>query len=370
VERDVPRYATDALQARLARFIAKASAPCAVSGSDGVWVGTNLGSVRERNEDRVLITFASYKTAPRKDFILAVLCDGIGGLSRGDDAAILAISVFVSRVLRTAKLTNRERLYEAALRANDAVYGMLAGRGGATLSAVLVNGEEPVVGVNIGDSRIYGISEARKLIQLSRDDTLAAILGKQDDDRGKNELLQFVGMGEGIEPQIIIASQSEASSFLVTSDGIHGAPSDALDQVVRNIRDDSDLIRRLIKLSNALGGHDNGTVCLLPAHVTTPNSHLDQGLTLSFLSPSDRLEIWIPVLADEMRHDRLPPALANTDEPAPDPLLVSTGLNSTKTRSHKKRSRLRKSPSTADKLPLEKPERPPLNVQFPGKDET
>jgi PPM family protein phosphatase len=302
------RPTDDALQRRLARFVTEAKTPRSVAGSMGIWVGTNLGAVREQNQDRALVTSASYKTAPQKNFILGALCDGIGGLARGEDAAVLAISVFVSRFLRTPKLPAADRLRGAAMVANAAVYSMLGGRGGTTLSAVLVNGQVDAIGVNVGDSRIYCISHTRELIQLSRDDTLGGVLGRRDDAAHRNELLQFLGMGEGLEPHILTAQPEDSSALLVTSDGIHGAPSDALAQVVRNARTGAQLVRRLIDLSDALGGHDNGTAFVLPTRVQ-PHQDEDQGLNLRFWSASDRLEIWIPVLADEVRQEHLPPAL-------------------------------------------------------------
>jgi serine/threonine protein phosphatase PrpC len=191
MERGGERLTDDALQRRLARFVAEVRTPRSVAGSTGIWIGTNLGAVREQNEDRALVTSASYKTAPQKNFVLGALCDGIGGLARGRDAAVLAISVFVSRLLRTPKLSTADRLRGAAVAANAAVYAMLGGRGGTTLSAVLINGQGHAVGVNVGDSRIYCISQSRELIQLSRDDTLGGVLGRRDHAMRRNELLQF-----------------------------------------------------------------------------------------------------------------------------------------------------------------------------------
>ena len=52
----------------------------------------------------------------------------------------------------------------------------------------------------------------------------------------------------------------------------------------------------LLALNDALGGEDNGTAVLLPTRFDVPDSDSEQGLTLTFWSPSDRLEIWIPAL--------------------------------------------------------------------------
>jgi len=153
----------DTLQRRLAQFLAGLKASRAFNGAADMGVGTSLGAVRDANEDRALIARVSYAPTPDRSFALGVVCDGIGGLPRGGDAAFWAVSVFVSRFLRTPKLGTPDRLVAAATAANHAVYELLGGRGGATLSAVVVDRLGNVCGVNVGDSRIYGITQSRLL---------------------------------------------------------------------------------------------------------------------------------------------------------------------------------------------------------------
>jgi PPM family protein phosphatase len=287
--------ADDALERRIARFVAEEKAPYSVNGTPDICLGTCIGAVREQNQDRALITFASYPTAPEKSFALGIVCDGMGGLARGDEAAVIAVSVFASRVIRWPNQPTPDRLRWAALAANQAVYRSLSGRGGATLSAVMVGLPGTVVGVNAGDSRIYGLTRSRDVKQLSRDDNVAALLGQQE-GFGANQLVQFVGMGDGIAPRIIDADQNEFDSILITTDGVHCASPATFAQAVRAPTNNHDLIRRLLALNDALGGHDNGTALVLPTRFEAPNGDSEQGLNLTFWSPSDRLEIWIPAL--------------------------------------------------------------------------
>jgi serine/threonine protein phosphatase PrpC len=219
----------------------------------------------------------------------------MGGLISGDEAAVIAVSVFVSRVIRWPSQPAPDRLRWAALAANDAVCKSLGGLGGTTLSAVMVGWQGTVVGVNAGDSRIYGLTRSRDVKQLSRDDTITGLLGRQE-GMGADRLIQFIGMGAGIEPRIVDMDQGEFDSILITSDGIHCAPRAAFSQAIRAAASNLDLIRRLLALSDALGGQDNGTALLLPTRFGVPNGDSEQGLNLTFWSPSDRLEIWIPAL--------------------------------------------------------------------------
>lgn len=120
----------DALQKRLAKFLGATLAPASTNSLGDFCVATNIGAVRKQNQDRALLVFATYSETPERNFTLAVVCDGVGGMSQGDDAAIIAVSTFVSRVLRLSRTPVNERLHSAAMAANDAVYGSFRGKGG------------------------------------------------------------------------------------------------------------------------------------------------------------------------------------------------------------------------------------------------
>ena len=197
----------DALQKQIAHFIRPVPLSHGINVRARACVGTSTGK-REQNEDRALVVFANYPRSPNKNFVLGVVCDGMGGMSSGDDAAILSLSTFVSSLLRKPKLPLVERLQFAAKNANDLVYRTFHGRSGSTLSAMVV-GTDNAIGTSIGDSRIYGLTSKRDLNRLSRDDTMADVLGEHGDEHFyKNQLVQHIGMGDGVEPQIIESSKS------------------------------------------------------------------------------------------------------------------------------------------------------------------
>jgi hypothetical protein len=131
--------------------------------------------------------------------------------------------------------------------------------------------------------------------QLSRDDTVGGLLGPRE-GMGADRLIQYIGMGDGIQPRIIEINREEFECVLITSDGVHCASPATFAQAVGAPTSNLDLIRRLLALSDALGGQDNGTALLLPTRFEVPNGDSEQGLNLTFWSPSDRLEIWIPAL--------------------------------------------------------------------------
>ena len=306
----------DTLQRRIARMIGAAGAAKALNVESNSCLGTSLGSVRKENQDRAIIVWAEYAESPERNFTLAVLSDGMGGMTNGEEAATITISVFVSRVLRTSRMPPQDCLRNAAQLSNNSVYDRLGGRGGATLSAVLLGTNGSKFGVNVGDSRIYAATASRELVQISQDDTLAGVLGERhNSNENRNRLVQFIGMGEGIEPNILDVNRQDFETILLTSDGVHGASIGTLGQIVRKARSESDLTRKFLSLSEILGGQDNGTVIALGRPERKQASDSDQGLSLTFLTVSERLEIWIPVLGEDSKHERSRPVSIERTEP-------------------------------------------------------
>ncbi|WP_300182214.1 PP2C family serine/threonine-protein phosphatase [Bradyrhizobium sp.] len=357
----------DRLQKRLADFLTDVPIPRAVNGTEALCLGTNIGSVRKQNEDRALIIRASYSTAPERNFVLGVVSDGIGGLSRGEEASTLAVSEFCSRVVRQSRLSPEARLRFAAEMANVAVFSLLKGKGGATLSAVLI-AKGNVIGVNVGDSRIYGISPRRQSVQLTKDDTLASYLGRRDGkDMGSDVkgLVQFVGMGNDFDPHIITTNERDSESILITSDGVHDAPSEAIAQITQISRSNLDLVQRLLSLSGILGGRDNATALVIPTEFN-PGTASDEGVTIACTSSFDSLEIWIPKLGNTFAESD--DALEKQPEKEKNPA-ANVNSKGRKNATHYRQRKLalrKKKESNEAKLPLDE-DPPSLSISFPDK---
>jgi serine/threonine protein phosphatase PrpC len=364
----VSEVADDALKTRIARFVATIGKSQSVNGDSDVCLGTSLGMVRKQNQDRALIAFAKYSYAPERSFTLGVVCDGIGGLAKGDEAAVLALSTFVSRVLRTPKQNPTDRLRSGALAANNAVHQAFRGRSGATISAVMIRRGVEVVGLNIGDSRIYGITKSRELQQLSRDDTLAQALGHPRPlDLHTNQLIQFVGMGNDIEPHTFSTNDAAFDSLLLTSDGIHNMPPDTLTQAARVPSSNANLVERLLMISDALGGRDNATAVSVPIRLDPLNGQPQQGLSLEFWSVSDRLEIWMPMLADDYRQPSVPHSFAEVTE-----VILPERNDIPSKRSHRAEGQTKRKKRQSKNRPhslSDDTDRLPLDVTFPNKRE-
>jgi serine/threonine protein phosphatase PrpC len=291
----------DFLNRQLRRFLASAGPGKSVfDAGDGIILGTSIGPIRKTNEDRAIVVRARYAGFPERDFLLAVLSDGMGGMVNGETAAILAVSTFTTRTIRSGRLPTDRRLSMAAMAANEAVHQLLGGRGGATLSAVLIASHQGSVGVNVGDSRIYLQPENGNIEQISRDDTLGQYLKNPNfaaDDIGS--LIQFIGLGKDMEPHLLpIEPRNTSCRFVLTSDGVH-ANNPMLPLVMGEAKSPKDLVERLLQLSELAGGRDNATAVTIPDRLDSdPERRPEIGLMLECQSPTKTLEIWIPDLLD------------------------------------------------------------------------
>lgn len=305
----------DALQRRIARFVADTPASNALNSYLGLSAGTELGQSRKDNQDRAIAITASYSYAPERNFSLCVVCDGIGGMAYGAEAAVLALSTFASQVIRTTTVHPNDRLERALQRANDAVYDRFRGNSGTTLSSVLLTNELATYCINAGDSRVYGVSKDRSLVPLTRDDTLGAYRQNlQNKFSGlEGHLIQYVGMGDDFEPKVEQFLKDEYNAIFLSTDGIHSAHPSILDDISDRTPNTSDLPERLLTLSRLLGGRDNATiVCIDGQFQQRPPA--EQGLTLILLSPFDRLEVWIPTPTHENKQEQLPEALTEASD--------------------------------------------------------
>jgi len=220
---------------------------------------TDVGMVRKENQDRVVAMKVNTTTASSKPFAVVALVDGMGGMWNGSECAIRALSAFLNTLIRFRHKMPLERLELAADIANMALYEISKGRGGATLSAVLVTSDQGAFTLNIGDSRIYAVvtgDRGEEVTRLTIDDSLEEIVGGNGKD-----LLQFVGMGVGLKPHVKVVPQN-AKRILVSSDGVHFIRHDTLCDSLLYARDTKDVAEQLITLATWRGAPDNASLAV------------------------------------------------------------------------------------------------------------
>lgn len=197
---------------------------------------THAGTVKETNQDSLLIK----KGQIGEDiFYLFLVCDGMGGLEKGEVASAQLVHEFSEwfedelpdlweekdpEFVTTAIEVSFRRLLDRINR-KIAGYGKSLGiQLGSTASAMLIANDSYYV-IHIGDTRIYEVTDCVR--RLTEDHTLVAkeiAMGnlREEDaeaDSRRNVLLQCIGASEYIEPQFLTGKVLKNAVYLLCSDG-------------------------------------------------------------------------------------------------------------------------------------------------------
>ena len=241
------------------------------------------GKFRAHNEDRFLCN---------EEEGLFLVADGMGGHTSGETASKLAIDriqEFVirsrteevqwpieyrkdlsheqNRLLAATFLVNR-KIQEVGGR-NPGMEGM-----GTTLVGIIIDGEEKLAVVNVGDSRLYRIRD-EDLEQLTEDQTWVreqernGMLTKEEAQNHpkKHILTRALGhLKHSGEIEIFATGIMPKDLYLICSDGLYDMIDDEkIFKIIKSIKDKSlyKIGLSLALQANLAGGRDNVTVVLL-----------------------------------------------------------------------------------------------------------
>lgn len=198
-----------------------------------VAVHSDVGIRKSTNQDSILLQVAHTNVG---NAAFSVICDGMGGLAKGELASATLIQTFARwfqtdfpKLLQsgfTESLLNRQWksiILEQGKKIND--YGRYHGFNlGTTCVALLILNDRYYI-VNVGDSRVYQINRA--LYQLTKDQTYVQReidMGRMTPEEARidpqrNVLLQCVGASEYIEPEFYSGHVEQNDVFMLCSDG-------------------------------------------------------------------------------------------------------------------------------------------------------
>lgn len=244
---------------------------------------TDVGISKQTNQDSLLLKSANTKIG---NIVLGVICDGMGGLSKGELASATVIKAFsdwfntklpqlieygIEDDLLVRQLTNLIR------EQNQLVmnYGKSAGINlGTTVCAILIT-EDRYCCVNVGDSRCYEISD--DYIQMTKDQTLVqreidyGILTPEQAkvDPRRSVLLQCVGCNENVNPEFCFGTPKPNATYMLCSDGFrHEITEEEIKSKLHpNLLLNKDNINtnaiELIELNKSRGETDNITTLII-----------------------------------------------------------------------------------------------------------
>lgn len=241
------------------------------------WVGaclSDLGCVRQTNEDRCALIVPPDPVVFAAKGILAIVADGMGGHKAGEVASAMAVDI-VSRLYFESQASPGSALLHAFRCANREIFAAgqetrLRGMG-TTCTALAIVGRS-VIRAHIGDSRLYRLRRGR-LLQLTEDDSevgtlirsgwMSAAEARRHPQR--NLLCRALGLDAELEP----AAPAEPSvarwgdAYLLSSDGLHDVIEGAeIESALRNY-EPMEACQQLIALARARGGPDNITAVIV-----------------------------------------------------------------------------------------------------------
>lgn len=264
---------------------------------------SDIGRVREENQDALLIHEPTDREVLRKRGVLVALADGMGGLEGGSLASRLAVDAALKHYYNDPA-EPRVALENAAKEANQAIFrhaNEVEGgqQMGSTLTALAVLEDEAIV-AQVGDSRAYCYREGT-IRQVTRDHSLVReLVDRGEIDEGslqynshRNILTRGLGLREEVSVDVYeLKNLSAGDTILLSSDGMHGlVQEDEMAACLEKFGADvQSACRELVEVARDRGGPDNITVALVHMEAADPAEARDgprvQKLRLERVGPS------------------------------------------------------------------------------------
>ena len=194
---------------------------------------TDIGIIKKTNQDSVCLKIADTKGYGQ--IVMGVMCDGMGGLEKGELASATVIRIFedwfdhqlprkIIRYTWEGLSADWERMIKAANykildygKKNQVTLG-------TTVSAILIIEGKYMI-AHVGDSRVYKIKDSVE--QLTEDQTFVAREIKRGNmteeqakrDPRRNVLTQCVGASGMVNPDILYGCAEAGSVYMLCSDG-------------------------------------------------------------------------------------------------------------------------------------------------------
>ena len=293
-----------------------------------------VGRVRQANEDSNIVT----------DDLVAV-ADGMGGHLAGEVASADTVATLEAvgggrepgDLVGAVHLANR-RVHDRAAE-NSELHGM--GTTVCVLARVLDDGDDALMLLNVGDSRIYHYGP-QGLDQLTEDHSLVEALvrdGRLTPEEAevhpqRNVLTRALGVEAVVEVDAWVVSPADGDRFLLCSDGLFNEITSAEISEVLERADDPDAAARLLaERADTAGGRDNITAVVVDVSgVGTTDAPIRDRVRRVVVPPADLADLEAEVGSDDdIERDEevdttasLPPVLAPLADDGP---LIDAGAD-------------------------------------------
>lgn len=196
---------------------------------------TDVGIRKKTNQDSVMVGRALVNG---KQIVLALVCDGMGGLSKGELASATVVDAFSGWFRKELPMILKKKNLEIQIRksweellqnVHKKIYDYGRKNGlqlGTTVTAMLFTQKDYYI-VHVGDSRAYEIRD--QIMQLTKDQTLVAQEVEKGNltpeqaktDRRRSVLLQCIGASDIVIPAYYTGKVQQGVTYMLCSDGFH-----------------------------------------------------------------------------------------------------------------------------------------------------
>ena len=236
---------------------------------------TDLGRVRENNEDKFDFFDPDDPDIQARRGSLFLVADGMGGHSAGQIASELALKQILRAYYQDSEIDPAEALQAAIVDANSLVYEAaraVAERSGmgATVTAAVIWGDKLIVG-QVGDSRAYLVSKSSgDAKRITEDHSWVAEqvrLGTLTESEARNSpfrnvITRAIGTSPTVVADIFEEELRDGDTVVLCTDGLHGNITTEEIAASAASKGPSEAALELVDLANERGGNDNITVLI------------------------------------------------------------------------------------------------------------
>ena len=244
---------------------------------------TDVGLTKATNQDSLSVL--TLNTVQGK-MVFAILCDGMGGLEKGEVASASVVNAFRRWATKELPALCQSPLEDSVIRnqwtrivdeQNRLINAYGARRGvrlGTTVVVMLLTQFRYYI-LNVGDSRAYELDGSIR--QITADQTFVArevALGhmtpeEAETDSRRNVLLQCVGASEQVCPDMFFGTVQENAVYMLCSDGFRHeiTPQEIYEKLQPGVLFDDGTMQRhaaeLIELNKQRRERDNISIVLV-----------------------------------------------------------------------------------------------------------
>lgn len=251
-----------------------------------VTYASDVGIKKQVNQDSLCIKKAITGDG---EILLAVLCDGMGGLSDGELASATVVNNFADWFMQNLPIHLRNQAVDSIsedIRKHIVQWNRMIWEYGlehhvqlgTTLTAILILEDGAYIIAHVGDTRIYQVTQG-EIFQITEDHSFVAREVKRGNmtkeeaimDPRRNVLLQCIGAQQQVEPDIFEGRIQLRDTFLLCSDGLRHKMTDLeiLDYISGIKQEDESaylqVLQNMIAVNKERGETDNISAILIRA---------------------------------------------------------------------------------------------------------